>query len=121
MSWVALPLGLVILVWTLVDVFRTLVMPRAARGRFRLSRGLFYVIWRPWRWLGLQRNSGQARERILSVAAPFLFFMMMVGWVLLALLGYALILWSPAFASGLGTGAAFGDALYASSRALFTL
>ena len=30
MRWVALPAGIVILLWTLLDVFRTLVMPRAA-------------------------------------------------------------------------------------------
>jgi len=41
MRWIALPIGLLILCWTLLDVFRTLVMPRAARGRFRLSRILF--------------------------------------------------------------------------------
>ena len=38
MRWVVLPAGIVILLWTLLDVVRTLVMPRAARGRFRLSR-----------------------------------------------------------------------------------
>jgi hypothetical protein len=37
------------------------------------------------------------------------------------MLGYALILWSPAFSSGMGSSHTFGDALYASGTALVTL
>ncbi len=122
MRWIALPAGILILAWTLLDVFRTLVMPRAARGRFRLSRVLFLLLWRPWRWIGVRRRSMQARERFLAVAAPFLFFLLLVGWVSLALVGYALIVWSPAFLHGVGGGnATFGDALYFGGTSLFTL
>jgi hypothetical protein len=122
MQWVALPLGILILAWTLLDVFRTLVMPRAARGRFRLSRILFRAMWRPWRWVGLRRRSVQGRERVLAVAAPFFFFVLLVGWVSLALLGYALILWSSAFVNGMGSGeGSFGDAVYHAGNSLFTL
>jgi hypothetical protein len=122
MRWIALPLGIVILVWTLIDVFRTLVMPRASRGRFRLSRFLFQPMWRPWRWIGLRRKTVQGRERVLAVAAPFFFFVLLIGWVFLALLGCALILWSPAFVHGLGpAGGSFADAMYNSGTSLFTL
>jgi hypothetical protein len=122
MRWIALPVGVVVLLWTLLDVFRTLVMPRAARGRTRLSRILFLPIWRPWRWIGLRRKTVQARERVLAAAAPFFFFALLVGWVFLALVGYALILWSPAFVHGLGSGnGSFADELYASGNSLFTL
>jgi hypothetical protein len=122
MRWIALPAGILILLWTLFDVFRTLVTPRAARGRSRLSRILFQMLWRPWRWISMRRKTVLARERLLATAAPFLFFLLLVGWVSLALLGYSLILWSPAFVHGLGAGdASFADALYASGTALFTL
>jgi hypothetical protein len=120
--WIALPTGIVILLWTLLDVFRTLVMPRAARGRVRLSRILFQLMWRPWRWTGVRRKTAQTRERVLAAAAPFLFFVLLVGWVSLALLGYALILWSPGFVHGMGPGdGSFGNALYSSGTSLFTL
>ena len=122
MRWIALPAGIVVLLWTLLDVFRTLVMPRAARGRLRLSRILFQPMWRPWRWIGVRRKTVQARERVLAAAAPFFFFVLLVGWVLLALLGYGLILWSPAFVHGMGEGGgSFGNAMYASGTSLFTL
>jgi hypothetical protein len=122
MRWLALLVGIVILVWALLDVFRTLVMPRAARGRFRLSRILFQTMWRPWRWLGLRRSTVLERERVLAAAAPFFFFLLLVGWASLALLGYALILWSPGFVHGMGNSdGSFGDALFASGTSLFTL
>ena len=101
MRWLALPAGIVLLVATLFDVFRTLVMPRAARGRFRLSRVLFRPMWRPWRWVGVRRASIEARERIMAGAAPFFFFVLLIVWVALAVVGYALILWSPAFRGGI--------------------
>ena len=122
MRWIGLPVGILLVVWTLLDVFRTLVMPRAARGRVRLARILFRPIWRPWRWIGLRAKTVQARERILSAAAPFFFFVLLAGWASLALLGYALILWSPAFVDGIGPGGdSFGNALYVSGTSLFTL
>jgi hypothetical protein len=119
---IALPVGIVLVVWALLDVFRTLVMPRAAHGRVRLSRILFRTMWRSWRWIGVRAKTVQARERILATAAPFFFFVLLVGWVSLALLGYALILWSPAFVDGIGPGGdSFGNALYVSGTSLFTL
>jgi hypothetical protein len=122
MRWIALPVGIVILLWTLLDVLRTLVMPRAARGRFRLSRILFRPVWNPWRWVGVRRKTIQSRERVLAAAAPSVFFIWLFGWVSLALLAYALILWSPAFVHGLGrSDGSFGDALYSSGSSLFTL
>jgi len=120
--WIALPVGIVMLLWTLLDVLRTLVMPRAARGRFRLSRILFRPVWQPWRWIGVRRKTIQSRERVLAAAAPSFFFILLLGWVSLALLAYALILWSPAFVHGLGrSDGSFGDALYSSGSSLFTL
>jgi len=122
MRWIALPLGILLLVWVLVDVFRTLVTPRAARGRFRLSRMLFQPMWRPWRWVGLRTKTVQARERVLAAAAPFFFFVLLAGWVFIALVAYALILWSPAFVHGMRAGGgSFGNALYYSGADLFTL
>ena len=96
-------------------------MPRAARGRSRLSRILFRALWRPWRWVGVRRKTIQARERVLAGAAPF-FFLLLVGWVSFALLGCALILWSPAFVDGIERGGdSFSDALYVAGSSLFTL
>jgi hypothetical protein len=120
--WVVLPVGILLVLWVVLDVFRTLVMPRAARGRIRLSPILFRLLWPPWTWVGVRRKSMQSRERVLGIAAPLLLFTLLIGWASLAVLGYALILWSSPFVGGLGTGkGSFADALYASGSSFFTL
>src|SRR4029450_13185013 len=122
MRWIALPAGIVILLWTLLDVFRTLVMPRAARGRSRLGRILFRPIWRPWRWVGVRRKTVLHLDRVLPGAAPFFLLILLVRLVSFAMLGYALILWSPAFVDGIERGGdSFSDALYVAGSSLFTL
>jgi hypothetical protein len=123
MRWIGLPAGLLILVITLLDVFRTMVMPRAARGRFRLSRVLFLALWRPWRWVALRARTDQGRERILAGAAPMSLFVLLAGWAALCVLGYGLLLWSDPFVNGIvgPSSASLTTALYLSGTSLFTL
>src|SRR5436309_14796038 len=123
MRWVALPGGTLLLVFTLLDVFRALVMPRATRGRLRLSRLLFRPMWRPWRWVAVRRKTMEGRERVLATAAPFFFFVLLAGWAVLAVMAYGLILWSPAFVHGTqGHGhGSLTTALYLSGSSLFTI
>lgn len=121
MRWLALPAGLIVLVVTLLDLFRTMVMPRASRGRLRLTRVVFLATWRPWRWLGVRRRTPAGRERTLAVAAPLTLFILLAAWAGLAALGYALILWSPAFVHGIAGGRSFLDALYFSGSSFWTI
>jgi hypothetical protein len=123
MRWPGLLAGLLILAITLLDVFRTMVMPRAARGRFRLSRVLFLGLWRPWRWVALRARTDQGRERILAGAAPMSLFVLLAGWAALCVLGYGLVLWSEPFVSGIDgpSSRSLTTALYLSGTSLFTL
>jgi hypothetical protein len=119
----ALPVGILLLSVTLLDVFSTLVMPRAARHRFRLTRLLFTATWRPWRWLGVRRSTRDRREHFLAVAAPAFLFILLGSWTVLAVTAYALVLWSEPLAGGIhGPGdASFPTALYFSGTSLFTI
>ena len=123
MRWLALPAGIILLAATLLDVFHTLVVPRAARGRLRLTKILFRLFWRPVRWFGIRFRTAQARERFLAFAAPGFFMGQLVIWAALAVVAYALIYYSPPFSGGLqGTGGAtFANALYFSGSTLFTI
>src|SRR5438552_2278922 len=121
MRWLALPAGIGLLVVTLLDVFRTMVMPRAARGRFRMTRVLFLTIWRPWWWIGVRQKTAAGRERILSAAAPFSLFILLAAWAGLAILANALILWSPGFVHGLHGGRSFLDTVYVSGTSFWTI
>ncbi|MDP9297964.1 MAG: potassium channel family protein [Actinomycetota bacterium] len=123
MRWLTLPAGVLVLIFTLLDVFRTLVMPRAARGRYRLSRLVFIGLWRPWRWIALRARTEQGRERLLAGASPMSLFLLLSVWAALCLLGYGLLLWSPAFVHGIhgASSGGFGTALYFSGTSLFTI
>src|SRR6266516_2341434 len=100
-----------------------MVMPRAARGRFRLTRVLFLTVWRPWKWIGLRAKTPQGRERVLAAAAPISLFILLAVWAALITVGYGLILWSPAFVHGVhGPGDGnLPTALYFSGTSLFTI
>src|SRR5437660_2211522 len=123
MRWLALPVGVVVLVTTLLDMFRTLVMPRAARGRYRLSRLVFWALWKPWRWVALRARTEQGRERFLAAASPLSLFVLLATWAGLSVVSYALVLWSPAFVHGVQghDGESFTTLLYFSGTSLFTL
>jgi len=123
LQWLALPAGILLVVFTLLDVFSTIVVPRSSSRRFRLTRVLFTSFWRPWRWFGLRAKTRETRERILSVAAPGFLFVLLAVWAFLVMLGYALILWSPPFVGdihGAGHGS-FLTCLYLSGTSLFTI
>ncbi|MDP9342186.1 MAG: potassium channel family protein [Actinomycetota bacterium] len=123
MRWLALPVGIVLLVVTLLDVFRTMVIPRAFRGRYRLTRLIFLAVWRPWRWVGLRAKTQESREHILAGAAPMGLFVLLGAWAALTTLGYGLMLWSAPFVHGVhGPGdGSFFTALYFSGTSLFTI
>ena len=48
MRIVTLVAGIVCLFAVLVDAFQTIILPRRATGRFRLTRLFYIVTWRPW-------------------------------------------------------------------------
>ena len=43
--------GIVCLVAVLLDAFQTIILPRRATGRFRLTRMFYVATWKPWRIL----------------------------------------------------------------------
>jgi hypothetical protein len=126
LRWLALPAGVLLIAVTLLDVFSTIVVPRSSNRRFRLTRLLFRGFWRPWRWMGVRFKAREGRERFLAVAAPGFLFILLAVWAMLVMLGYALILWSPPFVSGIephhaGQDITFATTLYFSGSSLFTI
>ena len=43
--------GVVCLFAVLLDAFQTIILPRRATGRFRLTRIFYGITWRPWVFL----------------------------------------------------------------------
>jgi len=83
--------GFVVVVVTGASVLRALVMPRGRYGGLprlvdRLTSALF-------RSLSGRKNSYEQRDRVLALQAPAYLVMVLAGWLVAFLLGFAAILW----------------------------
>jgi hypothetical protein len=120
---VRLIFGIVLLVSALLDAFETVILPRRATGRFRLTR-LFYILsWRPWRWVARRVRHARKRETMLSFYGPLSLVFLIATWAGALLLGFALVysgLPNP-FVDPRGMRFPFVTDLYASGTTLFTL
>jgi hypothetical protein len=104
------------------DLFETVVLPRRVSRRFRLTAMYFRGTWRIWSSVARHITSIGRREAILAVYGPLALLSLLMLWVVLLIVAYALLLWglgSPIHAvsapSGLGTD------LYFSGTTLLTL
>ncbi len=119
---VLLPLiGTVLVLTALIDVFLTVLHPRAESNL--LSIPVAKVVWRGFRWLA--KGPPKRRDRILSYGGPTILVTLISVWVGLLLLGFALIIW-PALGTGIQveqgeTSTDFATALYYSGFSLSTL
>ena len=116
-------LGIACLVSALLDAFETVILPRRATGRFRLTR-LFYILtWRPWRWLARRVRVDRKRETMLSFYGPLSLVFLIAMWAGALLLGFALVYsgLSAPFIDPRGMRHPFVTDLYASGTTLFTL
>ncbi len=116
-------LGIACLVSALLDAFETVILPRRANGRFRLTR-LFYIFtWRPWRWAARRVRRDRKRETMLSFYGPLSLVGLIAAWAGALVLGFALIysgLPAP-FVDPRGYSHPFVTDLYASGTTIFTL
>lgn len=103
--------GAFVLVATVTSVGRTLIVPRGLSPR--LAGGFDWVVRVTFRYAGRRTNSYFARDRILTYEGPFRLLALLVQWLVMALIGYALVLW-PFSGS-------FADAVALSGSAMFTL
>lgn len=111
---VEIGIGAVIVLVTIYDVFQSVVMPRPAVGRLRLSFTLIRASWRVWRKVAERPRKLQTRETALAAFAPMMLVALLVIWGFALILGFALIF------SGLHEGLqpqpdSFGTALYFST------
>jgi hypothetical protein len=106
----------------LLDAFQTIILPRRATGRFRLTRLFFLATWGPW--VFATRGLGDARKRdfCYSYYGPMSLIFLLVLWAAMMVVGFALIFYglgSPFHDSLQGPG--FRSDLYVSGTTIFTL
>jgi len=122
MRLVTLIAGIVCLFAVLLDAFQTIILPRRATGRFRLTRIFYLVTWQPWVFFTKRLCSVRRRETIFSYYGPMSLIFLLVVWAAAMVVGFALIffaLGSPFIDAAQGPG--FRSDLYVSGTTIFTL
>src|SRR5437763_9100356 len=82
--------GIVCLVVVLLDAFQTIILPRRASGRFRLTRIFYVVTWRPWILAASLIRNVRKRETFFSFYGPLSLIFLLVMWAGAMVLGFAL-------------------------------
>ncbi|KAA6464902.1 two pore domain potassium channel family protein [Acidobacteria bacterium AB60] len=122
MQTLAMVAGIACIFIVLLDAFQTIILPRRAIGRVRLTR-LFYIFtWPPWVFLANRLPQPRKRETAFSYYGPLSLILLLVVWAALILLGFGLLFYSldkPMYDLRQRTG--FWSDLYISGTAIFTL
>src|SRR5215469_1270610 len=91
MRVVALIAGIASLVTILLDAFQTIILPRRAIGRFRITRIFYILTWQPWRLMVRGLRNPRKRETALSFYGPLSLIFLLVVWAAGLVAGFALI------------------------------
>jgi hypothetical protein len=122
MQAVTMLLGILCLLIVLLDAFQTIILPRRAAGRLRLTRIFYMLTWFPWRFVALRIHHPRKRETALSFYGPLSLIFLLIVWACGMVFGFSLIYYA--------LGNPFSDAshslgylsgLYASGTSFFTL
>jgi hypothetical protein len=114
--------GVVCLFTVLLDAFQTIILPRRASGRFRLTRIFYIVTWRPWAFFTHRLRNPRFRETVFSFYGPLSLLLLLVVWASGLVVGFGLIFYA--------LGSPFADAahqsgfrsdFYVSGTTIFTL
>jgi hypothetical protein len=114
--------GVACLFAALFDAFQTIILPRRATGRFRLTRFFFLATWKPWVLFATRLRDMRKRESAYSYYGPMSLIFLLAMWAGAMTVGFALIyyaLGSPFNDSAQGSG--FRSDVYVSGTTIFTL
>jgi hypothetical protein len=122
MRIVAMIAGIACLFAGLLDAFQTIILPRRATGRFRLTRIFFAATWSPWVFFTKRLHDPRKQETAFSYYGPMSLIFLLIMWAGMLIVGFALIFY------GLGSpftdptqGSGFRSDLYVSGTTIFTL
>jgi len=114
--------GILCILIVLLDAFQTVILPRRAAGRLRLTRLFYIVTWKPWRAVAVNIRHPRKRETLLSFYGPLSLIFLLIVWACGMVFGFSLIYFS--------LGSPFNDSsrqlsylsdLYVSGTNFFTL
>ena len=115
--------GIACLFTALFDAFQTVILPRRATGRFRITRISFIVTWWPWALVASRIRDPRRRETVLSYYGPMSLILLIAIWAVGLVFGFGLIFDSlrTPITDALHSHPDFLSDLYISGTTLFTL
>ena len=122
MNILACVAGILCLFIALLDAFQTIILPRRATGRFRLTSVFYSLTWNPWSFVASRMRNPRHRETFFSYYGPLSLILLLVVWAAFLILGFALLflsLGSP-FTDNSHMPLFFND-IYVSGTTVFTL
>jgi hypothetical protein len=123
MRALALIAGILCLLTILFDAFQTIILPRRATGRFRITRIFYGTTWRPWAFFARRIRHPRRRETFFSYYGPLSLILLLMVWAASLVVGFALIFFSlgSPFNDATATHPGFRTDLYVSGTTIFTL
>jgi Ion channel len=83
--------GIACLWIVLLDAFQTIILPRRAVGRFRLTRLFYLATWKPWLFFARRLHHPRKRETVFSYYGPLSLILLLAVWAGVMILGFGLI------------------------------
>lgn len=105
--------GILVFLIALISIFRTIVIPRALNST--LSQLVMGAVWLTARIIARPFRTYRARDAVLAWAGPVFLFAILITWLVLFIIAYALMIFS------IGPTLDFGQALTQSGSSMLTL
>ena len=121
MTLLAALLGIMVIVFILLDVFKFIILPRRADSQITLARGFLRVLGRAWTGAGRRIRQRSKRETWLGYYGPIALIIVFGLWALGFILGFALLAWGFGSRYAHGFSSRFLTDLYTSGTSFFTL
>ena len=117
---VATVAGVVILATVALDIFRSLLVPRASTRVLRVAPLLAMALFSGWQAMADRLPRQGVRQTLRASFAPLMLILTFAAWAGLLIFGFGLLFWAERthFSIGFPT---FGDAVYSAGAAFSTL
>jgi hypothetical protein len=86
--------GWSLILWTLLDAFEQVILPRTESRVFRTSSLALRFTWVPWKILARRINSAERRAAFLAYYGPFSVLILLATWDLSLILGFSMGWWA---------------------------
>ncbi len=86
--------GWALILWTLLDAFEQVILPRTESHVFRISSLALRCTWGPWKAIARRISSAERRAAFLGFYGPLSVLILLASWDLSLILGFSLGWWA---------------------------